>query len=87
VTAYWIRFDLRLSDQHPIGVLSGVGVTAHDRQDALALVKELVFGDQDLPIVLEVQEGIDISKLDQKHVVPNMGNPLKRGVWFPLGYS
>jgi hypothetical protein len=25
--------------------------------------------------------------LDQKHVVPNMGNIFIRGVWFPLGYE
>lgn len=87
MTAFWIRFDLRLSDNHPVGVLSGVGVTGHDKADALAMVKELIFGGGDLPIVLELEEGVDISGLDQKHVVPNMGNPLKRGVWFPLGYS
>lgn len=28
-----------------------------------------------------------VTSLDQQHVVPNMGNLLRRGIWFPLGHE
>jgi hypothetical protein len=65
----------------------GCGVTAHDYDDALALLRETVFGGAELPKVAAVAEDVDISTLDVRHVRPNMGNPTMRGVWFPMGYS
>jgi hypothetical protein len=32
---------------------------------------------------LHVTEDVDIQTLDQGHVLPNMGVPSERGVWFP----
>ena len=37
--------------------------------------------------IREIREVNDVAELDQGHVIPNMGNMLKRGIWFPLGYD
>ena len=42
--------------------------------------------EQDLS-VHEVHPVASVDELDPNHVVPNMGNILKRGVWFPKGYE
>jgi hypothetical protein len=39
-----------------------------------------------MPAVVQVVENVDVSTLDQKHVLPNIGDVTVRGVWFPLGY-
>ncbi|WP_332752607.1 hypothetical protein [Sphingomonas sp. RB1R13] len=71
---YWIK-----GDDSP-----GVGITARDKDDALSLF-EAAFGDERK--ASEVTRIHDVSELDQGHVVPNMGNWLKRGVWYPLGHE
>ena len=61
-----------------------VGITAQSEADALALL-EKAFGSERRPShVIRIH---DATELDQNHVVPNMGNWLKRGVWYPLGYE
>jgi hypothetical protein len=79
---YWIRFD---GDVHelPAGSRLGFGVTAVDRGDAEHLIKEVVFGSRPMPAPAEVVEDVDVRDLDPGHVVPNMGDPSVRGVWFP----
>ena len=72
---YWIRTDRPMS--------LGVGVTARSEEDTIGLLrrawpKEAVVG---------IRIINDIGELDQKHVVPNMGNRLRRGIWFPLVYA
>jgi hypothetical protein len=62
----------------------GVGITAQSEADALALL-EKAFGNQRHP--RRVTHVHDVTELDQDHVVPNMGNWLRRGVWYPLGYE
>lgn len=84
---YWLLHDLKLSDPHPIGVLPGIGVTAYDEEDALRLVRERVFATDPFPRIRELIADVDVSTLDDKHVRPNMGNPVVRGIWFPKGYS
>jgi hypothetical protein len=84
---YWIRFAGSLGDERPIGTRLGCGVTARHRDDALALLQERVFGDQPLPEVREIIEDVDVSALDNRHVLPNMGNPAVLGIWFPIGYG
>jgi hypothetical protein len=60
------------------------GVTAYSLEDALALVRqELWRTDEPLPSIREVIEDVDVSTLDPGHVLPNMGPPIWRGVWFP----
>lgn len=62
----------------------GVGITAQSETDALVLL-EKAFGSRRHPgRVIRVH---DVTELDQNHVVPNMGNWLRRGVWYPLGYE
>jgi hypothetical protein len=82
---YWFKFDLKIGDPHPVGVLPGCGVTARDREDAIKLLKERVFTQHPFPNIVSVQEDVDVSSLDSKHVRPNMENPVVRGVWFPRG--
>jgi hypothetical protein len=38
-----------------------------------------------MPKIIEIQEDVDVSKLDPKHVVPNIGSVTIRGIWFPMG--
>jgi hypothetical protein len=83
---YWFEFDFPSSARRPIGLQHGCGVTALDLEDAMDLVKGKIFKSADIPRPNRTIEDVDISSLDLKHVRPNMGNPLLRGVWFPLGY-
>ena len=59
----------------------GVGVTAYSRDDAAELIREAkIFSESD---IISVAEDVDIRTLDQNHVIPNMGPPNFRGIWFP----
>jgi len=51
------------------------------------MLRERVFVNHRLPDIKNTVTDVDISKLDQGHVRPNMGDPSQRGVWFPLGYG
>ena len=82
---YWFEFED--STDAPLGVRLGCGVTAYDYQDAINILAEEIFLNRELPRVLSAREDIEVHLLDQSHVVPNMGNVTKRGVWFPLGYE
>jgi hypothetical protein len=84
---YWFQFDLKLGDDAPAGTLLGCGVTAFNYEDAIALLGERVFRSASLPPIVEVREDVDVSQLDPGHVLPNMGIPIDRGVWFPKGYE
>jgi hypothetical protein len=77
---YWMRFQHNPSLSFP---RPGCGVTAHNYEDALAII----FRGRDVPQIEEVIEDVDISSLDQKHVIPNMEAPVWRGVWYPRGYT
>ncbi len=73
VQPYWFDMTGRL----------GAGVTAHSEADAIAIFEAAFDRQADArPHLIK-----DASELDQKHVVPNMGNLLMRGVWFPRGYE
>ena len=76
---YWLTFE-RLGRPHPVNL--GCGVTARDYDDALSLVQaafpELIFG-----APLAVVEDVDVSALDEKHIAPNLGNVLVRGISWP----
>ena len=82
---YWITFSLP-PHELPVGTGFGCGVTAYGRDDALAMVSDLLFDGEEPPIE-SISEDVDISTLDEGHVRPNMGNPLRRGIWFPIGYD
>ena len=83
---FWIKFNLRLEDAPPVGVLSGCGVTAYSLEDAYEIIGKQIFAGEALPGIQKEIEDVDVSTLDLRHVRPNMGDPTKRGVWFPLGY-
>jgi hypothetical protein len=83
---YWFKFDLTFDDPHPGGVLLGCGVTAYSYDDAVALLKERLFVRHSFPKITKVTENVDVSTLDQNHVLPNMEVPIHRGIWFPRGY-
>jgi hypothetical protein len=78
---YWFTFA-RQAQPSPLNI--GCGVTAPSREDAVTIMKETVFVGRALPHILDVVENVDISTLDQGHVIPNMGPPNIRGVWFPI---
>jgi YD repeat-containing protein len=84
---FWLEFEGELEDGLPPGVLMGCGATAESKKEALELVRLLVFGGEALPRIKKLVEDVDISTLDQNHVVPNMRAPVMRGIWFPLGYE
>lgn len=84
---YWIKFDITIHDNPPIGILIGCGVTGYDYDDAINLIKRRVFKMDDLSPILDCIENVDISSLDSNHVLPNMGMVTDRGIWFPLGYE
>lgn len=84
---YWIRMRISISDDAPPGILLGIGVTAYSRDDAIGIVREKVFHCGAMPEILQFTEDVPMSSLDSSHVLPNIGNHLVEGVWFPLGYA
>jgi hypothetical protein len=84
---YWITFDFKSADYSPPGTLVGCGVTAHSYEDAMELIKEKVFKGNKMPMVNSAVENVDVSSLDPGHVLPNIGNVFRRGIWYPLGYE
>jgi hypothetical protein len=84
LTRYWFKFE----KQAPASAVNlGCGVTAYGDEDALTLLKERVFKQPTLPTILNWVRDIDISQLDPKQVLPNLGDPVLRGVWFPQGFD
>ena len=84
---YWFEFGYDPETPLPLGVNLGCGVTESDRRRAEDLVRNVVFSGGQLPPVRRVVEDVDVSTLDRGHVLPNIGNVLVRGIWFPLGYD
>jgi hypothetical protein len=80
---YWVEFDLPETRARLVSYGLGCGVTAYNYDDAVNLMKELVFKSSEMPPIRTLIEDVDVSKLDPKHVRVNMGVPIYRGVWFP----
>jgi hypothetical protein len=78
---YWVRSG---SESSQAFLKFGIGITARSEADALAMFATAFGSDSDIRSI-EIVENIDA--LDQGHVVPNMGNWLRRGIWFPLGFD
>jgi hypothetical protein len=79
LTRYWVEFK---QEGAPTFLRLGCGVTAYGKADALTLLQQALGGE--LPAIERIAEDIDVRTLDQSHVVPNMGVPNERGVWFPM---
>lgn len=60
----------------------GIGVSAYSVDDA----QTLIAGEESLRDleILETIQNVDFRSLDQGHVIPNMGSPSLRGIWFPM---
>lgn len=80
---FWIRWDEEASRDARIGGGLGCGVTAVDVEDAKRLVELVALQGDPLPSIAEMVEDVDARTLDAGHVLPNMGDPSVRGVWFP----
>ena len=87
LTRYWIEFDISTTvlqgyaTMHGVGL--GCGVTAHSHDDALKLIRASVFWDGPVPPISDVVADVDVSTLDDEHVLPRIGDTDLRGVWFP----
>jgi hypothetical protein len=75
---FWIEPD-RSPEPDSLGL--GVGITASSEADAREIF-ERAFGQRRRIVAIKTIS--DIAELDQQHVVPDMGNWLRRGVWFPM---
>lgn len=84
---FWFEFLADPFEPLPWGTQIGCGVTAYDQDDALRMMAGKVFPNRESPKITKCVEGIDVSTLDEDKVIPNMVAPVKRGVWFPLGYQ
>ena len=80
---YWFRF----SAQDFSSLSLGCGITAYSYDDAVSILERVVFAGVQAPEITDVVEEVDVSTLDENHVIPNMGICVDRGVWFPQGYG
>ncbi len=83
---FWIEFVYSAEHPLPMGMQRGCGVSAFHDEDAMHLLKTIVFSSASLPEIKKITENIVFSTLDKGHVLPNMGDVTVRGVWFPLGF-
>jgi hypothetical protein len=79
---FWIKFDVRFGGQ-TYGVLLGCGVTADNQDEAIQTAAKVIFRGDPTPRILSVIEDVEVSGLDAKHVLPNMGDSNLAGVWYP----
>ncbi len=85
LTRYWFKFK---TDKHSDFFISqGCGVTAYNYDDAINLLRSKMFKEIEIPEIIEVLENIDIRRLEQNHVAPNIKDPTLRGIWFPGGFD
>ncbi len=75
--AFWIQFP----GQAP---LQGFGVTAHSIPDALDILAKAGYRVPEDETTLRIKTGIRVSDLDERHVRPNMGPIVVRGLWYPF---
>ena len=83
---FWFEFAIGPDRPCPPGARVGVGVTAVDRADALAILAERVFADDGIPPIRTERVDVPFHELCPWLVLPNLLEPWTRGVWFPVGY-
>jgi hypothetical protein len=86
IKRFWFEFFRSQEKPLPMGVQHGCGLSAYNHDDAVELLKQKVFEGTELPTIENMVEDVDVSTLDNGHVLPNMGDVTIRGIWFPLGY-
>ena len=82
---YWFTWDELPQGNRARGL--GCGVTAESRHAAEMLLSAAIFDRGAVPPPSQFVEDVDVSTLDAGHVLPNMGDPVVRGVWFPQGFA
>ena len=61
----------------------GFGITAFSEEDAKIILTDAATTIGKDYEVLKIIANVDVRTLDQTHVIPNMGPPNLRGVWYP----
>jgi hypothetical protein len=82
---YWFEFDANASREAKSR--PWCGVTGFGLEDAKTILSRQVFGGKGIPPIVKLVENVDVSTLDQEHVVRNMNPPNARGVWYPRGFE
>ncbi|HTW36643.1 MAG TPA: hypothetical protein VMD53_18640 [Rhizomicrobium sp.] len=77
---YWITAERKAV---PSFLNLGVGITAASEDEARAIFLAAFRGEW----IVSIRQIATVDELDQGHVVPNMGNMLARGIWFPQGWE
>lgn len=78
---YWITFDKSTNASF---FNLGCGVTAYNEEDALELLRDRFAPEDEIPEVAAITEIHALDQLEKNHVMPNISNPVARGVWFPM---
>jgi hypothetical protein len=84
---YWFEFEIGRVFNFPVGIGIGCGVTAFDKEDTIKIMSDKIVISIKMPPFKKVLENVDISKLNQGNVIPNMKESIDRGIWYPLGYE
>jgi hypothetical protein len=89
---YWLRFAITKADfnnptrrWNPL-LAGGVGVSAWDLDDALVIVRDWLFGGEELPPLTEIFVDVNVSTLWEEGAFFRggfLGVPVWRGVWYP----
>ena len=82
LTRYWFSFDPSDETVRRLRFGFGVGVTAFDEADAVALVRKVTGRDR-LPTIKNMEPNVRYDDLEANHVQKNLGNMAVRGVWYP----
>lgn len=84
---YWFEFAISERESQLYrsyaGLRWGCGITAHNEADALLLLQQHLLRQDPLPQIASMIADVDVSQLDGGHVLPNIGVPSLRGIWFP----
>jgi hypothetical protein len=82
---YWFEFDFSGDEPSQYGYLPihGCGITAYDYDDALLIMRRFILPNNQLPKFSRIIENIDVSTLEDMKIIPNLGVPVWRGVWYP----
>jgi hypothetical protein len=79
---YWIEFEDTTGTFTAPRWPKVCGVTAYSLDDALRVIRDRFGLRTAQPGIRQLIEDVDVSTLDAKHVLPNIGVVVWRGVWF-----